>query len=81
MCDEMRYPPFYETEQARAFRQHYLQTQCALRIHGMEFHRHYAASVACAPSRTSIYTGQYLYETLSLVRLTCLVRNVPWAKA
>lgn len=59
MCDEMRYPPFYETEQARAFRQQYLQTQNALRAHGMEFHRHYAASVACAPSRTSIYTGQY----------------------
>jgi len=59
MCDEMRYPPFYETEEARAFRQQYLKTQNALRAHGMEFHRHYAASVACTPSRTSIYTGHY----------------------
>jgi len=59
MCDEMRYPPFYETEEARAFRQQYLKTQNALRAHGTEFHRHYAASVACTPSRTSIYTGHY----------------------
>jgi choline-sulfatase len=59
MCDEMRYPPFYETDEARAFRRQYLKTQNALRAHGMEFHRHYAASVACVPSRTSIYTGHY----------------------
>jgi choline-sulfatase len=59
MCDEMRYPPFYETDEARAFRRRYLKTQDALRAHGMEFHRHYAASVACVPSRTSIYTGHY----------------------
>jgi choline-sulfatase len=30
-----------------------------LRQHGADFHRHYAASVACVPSRASIYTGQY----------------------
>ncbi|MGX2031191.1 sulfatase-like hydrolase/transferase [Methylocaldum gracile] len=59
MCDEMRHPPFYETDEARAFRRQYLKTQNALRAHGMEFHRHYAASVACVPSRTSIYTGHY----------------------
>ena len=27
------------------------------------------------------YPDVYLYETLGLVRLTCLKRNVPWAKA
>jgi choline-sulfatase len=59
MCDEMRYPPLYETEAARAFRRRYLCTQNALRRYGMEFHRHYAASVACVPSRASIYTGHY----------------------
>ena len=59
MCDEMRYPPPYETEAAQAFRRCYLRTQDALRRCGMEFHRHYAASVACVPSRASIYTGQY----------------------
>jgi choline-sulfatase len=59
MCDEMRYPPPYETEFAKAFRQTYLKTQNALRMQGMEFHRHYAASVACVPSRASLYTGHY----------------------
>ena len=27
------------------------------------------------------YPDSYLYETLRLVRLSCLERNVPWAKA
>lgn len=30
-----------------------------MRRHGIEFVNHNAASTACAPSRTSIYTGQY----------------------
>ncbi len=59
MVDEMRFPPPYESEQAKEFRKKYLKTQNALRRHGLEFQRHYAASVACSPSRTSIYTGQY----------------------
>lgn len=59
MCDEMRYPPVYENEALAAFRAKYLPTQERLRRHGMEFKRHYIASTACAPSRTTIYTGQY----------------------
>ena len=59
MVDEMRYPPPYELPALRAFRATYLRTQNMLRRHGVEFHRHYAASVACAPSRTSLYTGHY----------------------
>jgi choline-sulfatase len=59
MCDENRFPPVYESPQTQAFRQQYLQTQNALRRNGVEFQRHYAASVACSPSRGSIYTGQY----------------------
>ena len=35
------------------------ETQELLRRSGIEFHRHYAASVACVPSRASLYTGQY----------------------
>jgi RNA-directed DNA polymerase len=27
------------------------------------------------------YPDAFLYETLRLVRLSCLERNVPWAKA
>ena len=57
MCDEMRYPPIYESQATKAFRQQYLQTQNSLRENGIDFQRHYAASVACSPSRASIYAG------------------------
>lgn len=59
MVDEQRYPPVYEAEGAKQFRRDYLLTQEMLRAHGVEFHRHYAASTACAPSRASLFTGQY----------------------
>jgi len=59
MCDEMRYPPIYESQATKAFRQQYLQTQNSLRENGIDFQRHYAASVACSPSRASMYTGHY----------------------
>ena len=59
MCDEMRFPPVYESQQTKNFRQQYLNTQNFLRQNGADFQRHYAASVACVPSRASIYTGQY----------------------
>jgi choline-sulfatase len=59
MCDEMRFPPVYESAETKKFRQQYLKTQNLLRQNGADFQRHYAASVACVPSRASIYTGQY----------------------
>lgn len=59
MVDEMRYPTVYESHRLKNFRRQYLVTQELLRAGGMEFHRHYAASTACAPSRTSFYTGHY----------------------
>ncbi|OAJ63225.1 sulfatase-like hydrolase/transferase [Paraburkholderia ginsengiterrae] len=59
MCDENRFPPVYESPQTQAFRHTYLKTQNQLRRNGVDFQRHYAASVACSPSRASIYTGQY----------------------
>ena len=59
MVDEQRYPPVYESAATRQFRSEYLVTQELLRQRGVEFHRHYTASTACAPSRTSLYTGHY----------------------
>jgi choline-sulfatase len=59
MCDEMRYPPVYESAETKVFRQTFLRTQNILRRNGVDFERHYAASVACSPSRASLYTGQY----------------------
>ncbi len=68
MTDEERYPPPYETEELRRFRRDQLPGQQALRARGVEFHRHYAASVACAPSRACLFTGHY--PTLHGVRAT-----------
>ena len=59
MCDEMRFPPVYESAALKAFRRQYLQVENVLRRNGVDFQRHYAASVACVPSRASIYTGHY----------------------
>jgi len=57
--DEERYPPVYEDKSVQQFRQAYLHGMTALRENSLEMHRHYTASTACSPSRTSIYTGQY----------------------
>ena len=59
MTDEERFPPPYENEAAKAFRLATGKGREAIAAHGMEFCRHYAAATACAPSRTSIFTGQY----------------------
>lgn len=59
MIDEARYPPPYESNALREFRKTHLSTQQALRNSGIEFERHYAASVACAPSRGCFFTGHY----------------------
>ena len=59
MTDEERYPPPYETDAVRAFRASQLTTRAGLRARGLEFHRHYAGSTACTPSRATLFTGQY----------------------
>lgn len=65
MVDEERYPPCYETEAVKIFRKKNFKAQEAMRKEGMEFHRHYAASTACSPSRASFYTGQYPFTAWS----------------
>ena len=59
MTDEERYPPPYESDGVRAFRRDHLLARESLRADGVEFHRHYAGSTACLPSRTTLFTGQY----------------------
>ncbi len=59
MTDEERYPPPYESEAVRSFRLAHLPARESLRQRGVEFHRHYAGSTACAPSRATLFTGQY----------------------
>lgn len=59
LVDEMRYPPPYESADIKLWREQNLVTQQWLRNNGLEFHRHYIGSAACAPSRTTLFTGQY----------------------
>ncbi len=59
MTDEERYPPPYEPEAVRAFRVSQLPARESIRARGVEFHRHYAGSTACTPSRATLFTGQY----------------------
>ncbi len=59
MTDEERYPPPYESEAVRTFRVSQLPARESIRASGVEFHRHYAGSTACTPSRATLFTGQY----------------------
>jgi arylsulfatase A-like enzyme len=59
MVDEQRYPAAYDGPVLRHWMEENLCAQKLLRERGVEFHRHYAQSTACAPSRTSLFTGQY----------------------
>lgn len=59
LVDELRYPTVYDSDELRAWMAKNLRAQRALRETGVDFTRHYVQSAACAPSRTSIFTGQY----------------------
>ena len=59
LTDQERYPPPYEDETLARFRRDRLPARARLREAGTELHRHYTASTACQPSRTSLFTGQY----------------------
>jgi len=59
MTDEERYPPPYETAAVAAFRRDQLPARESIRKGALEFHRHYAGSTACLPSRVTRFTGQY----------------------
>ncbi|MBB4664592.1 choline-sulfatase [Conexibacter arvalis] len=59
MADEYRFPPAYESAATRAFRSRHLTAEETLRDSGLEFNSHYIMTAACAPSRTSFFTGQY----------------------
>lgn len=59
LVDELRYPTVYDSPELLAWMDRNLRAQTALRKNGVVFPRHYVQSAACAPSRTSIFTGQY----------------------
>jgi choline-sulfatase len=59
LCDEMRFPPVYESDYTKQYRRDHLDFQNTLLANGLDFQRHYVASAACVPSRASILTGHY----------------------
>lgn len=59
MVDEMRFAPVYESTELQQWRHKALKNINSLRRTGFDFQNHHIMSVACSPSRTSIFTGQY----------------------
>jgi arylsulfatase A-like enzyme/putative intracellular protease/amidase len=59
MTDEERAAPPYETDAIRAWRDETLIGRRWFDEHGVRFERHYAGSLACVPSRPTLFTGQY----------------------
>lgn len=59
LTDEERAPPPYETEELSAWRDAALPGRRWFAEHGVTFNRHYTGSLACAPSRPTLFTGHY----------------------
>lgn len=59
MTDEERAAPPYETGPVSAWRDRTLSGRKWFDEHGVSFVRHYTGSLACVPSRPTIFTGQY----------------------
>ncbi|MCW2556759.1 MAG: hydrolase, partial [Mycobacterium sp.] len=59
MTDEERAEPPYESADVKAWRHRTLTGRRWFDEHGVTFGRHYTGSLACVPSRPTIFTGQY----------------------
>lgn len=59
MTDEERAVPPYESDELLAWRQQTLTGRRWFDDHGVSFTRHYTGSLACVPSRPTMFTGQY----------------------
>ncbi len=59
LTDQERAAPPYETDELRAWRDRALPGRRWFTEHGVSFDRHYTGSLACAPSRPTLFTGQY----------------------
>ncbi len=59
MTDEERAIPPYESDDVLAWRDRVLSGRQWFDDHGVSFARHYTGSLACVPSRPTIFTGQY----------------------
>lgn len=59
MTDEERAVPPYESADVLTWRERTLAGRRWFDEHGVSFTRHYTGSLACVPSRPTIFTGQY----------------------
>lgn len=59
MTDEERAVPPYESSDVLAWRERALPARRWFDEHGVSFGRHYTGSLACVPSRPTIFTGQF----------------------
>src|SRR6185437_1218535 len=59
LVDELRKPVVYENEELKQWSRENLTTMTFLRENGVNFDAHYCGSTACAPSRATLFTGQY----------------------
>lgn len=59
MTDEERATPPYESDDVQAWRDRVLTGRKWFDDNGVAFTRHYTGSLACVPSRPTIFTGQY----------------------
>lgn len=59
MTDEERAVPPYEAPDVLAWRDRILSGRKWFEEHGVSFGRHYTGSLACVPSRPTIFTGHY----------------------
>jgi len=59
MTDEERAIPPYESADVLAWRERVLTGRRWFDENGVTFNRHYTGSLACVPSRPTIFTGQY----------------------
>jgi len=59
LTDQERAAPPYETDELRRWRQTTLPGRRWFDEHGVSFERHYTGSLACVPSRPTIFTGQF----------------------
>ncbi|MDG1368186.1 MAG: sulfatase-like hydrolase/transferase [Acidimicrobiales bacterium] len=59
MTDQERATPPYETDEVRVWRRETLRAEAWFDDHAVNFRRHYTGSLACVPSRPTLFTGQY----------------------
>jgi arylsulfatase A-like enzyme/putative intracellular protease/amidase len=59
MTDQERAAPSYEPPDVARWRRDKLAGSRWFEDHGVSFRRHYTGSIACVPSRPTLFTGQY----------------------